>query len=157
MTREEQKDYGVKVTQASRTGLIVLMYEIAENYLESGMTAFDRNDIPEFRANLKKAKAVINRLNSNLDMQFSISQELQNLYLFMNRTFVKAEIRKETEEIQRIIGILRQLGAAFAQVEKTDETGPVMENTQQIYAGLTYSKNSLNEEMYPEPNRGYTV
>ena len=34
---------------------------------------------------------------------------------------------------------------SFEQVAKQDTSGAVMANTQQIYAGLTYGKGTLNE------------
>lgn len=34
---------------------------------------------------------------------------------------------------------------SFEEIAKQDTSGPVMENSQQVYAGLTYGKGSLNE------------
>ncbi len=75
----------------------------------------------------------------------------------MNNALVRADIRKDISETERIIGMLKKLQAAFAEVGKEDDSGPMMENTQQVYAGLTYSKSSLNEDMYSNGNRGFTV
>ena len=46
---------------------------------------------------------------------------------------------------------------SFEEVARQDESGPVMENTQQIYAGLTYGKDSLNEVFLQgdENSRGF--
>lgn len=157
MTKEEQKDYGVKVTQASRTGLIVLMYEITIRYLDEATEAMGEKDIPAYRQALKKARSFINELNSVLDLSYGIGRELQNLYLFMNRTLQQADIRKDSTDISRIRDMLEMLKTAFSEVEKSDLAGPVMENTQQIYAGLTYSRGSLNENVNSDPNRGFIV
>lgn len=157
MTKQELNDYGVKVTQASRTGLIVLMYEITVKYLSDACECFRAGDTDEFRFNLRKAKAFINELSGSLDMSYPVSGNLLALYMFMNNALVRADIRRDISETERIIGMLQKLQAAFAEASKEDASGPLMENTQQVYAGLTYSKSSLNENMYSNGNRGFTV
>ncbi len=157
MTKQELKDYGVKVTQASRTGLIVIMYEITIKYLSDACERFNAGDIEEFRLNLRKAKSFINELSASLDMRYPVSGNLFSLYMFMNNALVRADIRRDISETERIIIMLKKLQTAFAEAGKEDSSGPMMENTQQVYAGLTYSKSSLNENMYLDENRGFTV
>lgn len=157
MTKQELKDYGVKVTQASRTGLIVMMYEITAKYLSDACECFRSGEIGEFRADLRKARAFISELSGALDMRYPVSGNLLALYLFMNNALVRADIRKDISETERIIGMLKKLQTAFLEAGKSDDSGPVMENTQQVYAGLTYSRSSLNENMYSDSNRGFTV
>ena len=57
MTKQELKDYGVKVSQASRTGLIVIMYDIAIKYLDDAIKAYEGSDTAGYREYLKKGKA----------------------------------------------------------------------------------------------------
>lgn len=40
---------------------------------------------------------------------------------------------------------MESLHSAFEEVAKQDTSGAVMQNTQQVYAGLTYGKGKLNE------------
>jgi flagellar protein FliS len=49
------------------------------------------------------------------------------------------------------------LKKGFVEVAKQDTRGPVMENTQQVYAGLTYGRNALNEVLVNanESSRGF--
>ena len=157
MTGQEINEFSVKISQANKTGLIVIMYEMAIKYIDDGMKALNNNNVEEYRLNLKKSKAVINELTSVLDMTQVISFELRSLYVFINNVLVRADIRVETEELIRVREMLVKLSNAFSKVSKSDKSGPVMENTQQLYAGLTYSKNSLNEDMYSDINRGFKV
>ena len=133
------------------------MYEVAIKYIDDGIEALKNSEVDIYRLNLKRAKSVINELNSVLDMTQNISLELRRLYVFMIGVLVKADIRMETEELIRVRGMLEKLMSAFSDVSKSDESGPIMENTQTVYAGLTYSKDSLNENMYSAANRGYKV
>ena len=55
--------------------------------------------------------------------------------------------------------MIKGLKESFEEVAKQDGSGPVMENTQQVYAGLTYGRDSLSEvTMYGNmANRGFRV
>ena len=156
MTREQLKDYGMKVTQANGTELVKLTLELASIYIgEAEKSVSDEN---EFRNNIKKARAFIGHLITSLNMKYAISKELFNIYLYINNELHKAGIRKDITLLPRIKGITETLSEAFAEICNEDKGGPVMQNTQQVYVGLTYSKGSLNESMYVENNsRGYTV
>ena len=46
--------------------------------------------------------------------------------------------------------VIRGLMESFEQVAKEDHSGPVMEHSQQLYAGLTYGKGTLNEVSFGE-------
>ena len=157
MTNQEINIFSRKITNASKSQLIVIMYEVAIKYIDDGIEALKNSEVDLYRLNLKRAKSVINELNSVLDMTQNISLELRRLYVFMIGVLVKADIRMETEELIRVRGMLEKLMSAFSDVSKSDESGPIMENTQTVYAGLTYSKDSLNENMYSAANRGYKV
>ncbi len=157
MTSQEIRDYSLKISQSSRTELIVIMYEMAIKYIDDGVAALKSENVSEYRKYLKRAKSVINELVSILDMKYEISFELRNIYVFMIKTLVRADIRKETDELVRIREMLLELRKAFIEVGKSDNSGAMMQNTQQVYAGLTYSRTSLNESMYSDVNRGYKV
>lgn len=157
MTNQEINIFGRKIAGASKSQLVVIMYEIAIKYIDDGVDALKNNDIENYRLNLKRSKTVINELTSSLDMTQNISLELRRLYVFMTGVLVKADIRKETEELLRVRQMLIKLSNAFEIVSECDSSGPIMENTQAVYAGLTYSKDSLNENMYSDVNRGFKV
>lgn len=156
MTKEQLKDYGMRVTQASGTELVKLTLELAAIYIDEA--ALKVSDEKEFRMAINKARAFIGHLISSLNMKYDISKQLLNIYLYINNELLKISIRKDITLLPRIKGITETLSEAFAQICSEDSNGPIMENAQQVYVGLTYSKGSLNENMYIENNsRGYTV
>lgn len=157
MTNEAINVYTNRITNANPTELIVIMYDMAIEYFRSAVESFGQQNLEEFTGELKRGKRVINNLTSVLDMQQPISGNLLSIYLYINNATVRANARYETGELERCIGMLEKLREAFAEVGKQDTRSVVMENTQQVYAGLTYSKNSLNETLSQDINRGYTV
>ena len=157
MTKEEINGYSYRVTQASRTELIVIMYDVALNYLIDAMDYYNDSKIENFRDELKKAQRVINHLSSVLDMNYEISLELMRLYRYINNVLVRSSIRKEVEELRVVISMLQKLRGTFEKVSEQDKSGPMMMNTQQVYAGLTYSNGGLNEYHDQTTKRGFTV
>lgn len=163
MTKEELNGYSYRITQASKTELIVIMYEMAETYLNDAVAEYEIAEKSEkveyegFRNSLKKAQRVVNELSSSLDMQYDISNELFNLYLYMNKTINNASLKKNIKEIPAILRMIARLKSSFSILSKQDLSGPIMKNTQQVYAGLTYSNGGLNETMNQTANRGFTV
>jgi flagellar protein FliS len=65
-------------------------------------------------------------------------------------------IRQKDVNLESCERVVRGLMSSFQEVAKQDDSGPVMENTQQVYAGLTYGKGSLNEVAL-NTDRGFRV
>ncbi|MDD6234584.1 MAG: flagellar protein FliS [Lachnospiraceae bacterium] len=157
MTGEERKEYGMKVTQAGGSGLVVLTYDIIVKYLDDAMSALNDNDEAEYRRSLRLARALLAELTGALDMQYEISKKLMSLYIFMNKAIVRADITKDITELIRIKEMLFKLREAFAKVCEECPQEPVMDNVETVYTGYTYSKTAMNEEIYSNTNRGFTV
>lgn len=159
MTKSEINAYTMRVAQASKSELIVIMYEMAVKYIDDGTEALQAGNVQEFRVNIKRAKAVVNELASVLDLRFSISSNLLALYTYMNNVMVKSDITLKTDDLIRVRAMLEKLHTAFGKVSEQDNTEPLMKNVQQVYSGLTYSRNSLNESYAnaSDLKRGYRV
>ena len=50
---------------------------------------------------------------------------------------------------------MKRLHASFVEVAKQDTSGPLMENIQHVYAGITYGKNDLVENCISDAQRGF--
>lgn len=159
MTKSEINAYTMRVAQASKSELIVIMYEMAVKYIDDGTEALQAGNVQEFRVNIKRAKAVVNELASVLDLRFSVSSNLLALYTYMNNVMVKSDITLKTNDLIRVRAMLEKLHTAFGKVSEQDNTEPLMKNVQQVYSGLTYSRNSLNESYAnaSDLKRGYRV
>jgi flagellar protein FliS len=159
MTNETIKTYSYRISQASKTELVVIMYDIATEYLHDAKESYKEEKTEAFRDNLKKTKRVISALETALDMQYDISKELLTLYLYMDRMLMNASIKNEVEQLDVILQMIGKLRKSFEKIAKEDESGPMMKNTQQIYQGLTYSNGGYVNEISRDPvrNRGYRV
>lgn len=158
MTKELKQEFTLRITHANKTQLITILYEMILLYLAEAKEALSAEDKAEYKNSIRKLRGCMNELTGSLHMEYELAQNLLKLYLYINRELVQASIHYEQENLNHIENIIRKLHAAYQQIETQDVSGPVMGNTQTIYAGLTYGKNTLMENMAdPEANRGFCV
>ena len=156
MTSENKQRYTLRITQANSTELIVILYEMLLEYVEEAQTGIEQGDVTLFRNAIRKAKACLEELISSLNLHYEPAPQLLSLYLYCSREFIKADARNDKEPLYHIQNVIQQLLKAYCELAKQDHRGPVMENSQTVYAGLTYSKNRLAENMADQGlNRGF--
>lgn len=159
MDKEKMQQFAARISQANRTELTVIVFELAIFHLEEGLKADSQQDKVSLAENIKKSMMYVNQLCGALDYSQKISADLFSLYRYVNGILAHAMAARNVENLDEAKGILEGLKESFAEVAKTDNSAPLMSNTQQLYAGLTYGKGTLNEVCINsnEANRGYKV
>lgn len=147
MTDELKQQYTLRITQANRSDLVVIVFDMALNYLDDVRAAEAEHDRAAFREGIRHASSCINELLTSLDYQQTISIGLGSLYMFMLRELALIDMRNRTEGMDEIEGMLHKLRDSFDTVSKSDTSAPLMQNTQAVYAGLTYGRSTLNESL----------
>lgn len=157
MEKDKISEFTVRVTQASKTELVVIMYDILLSDIVEARNQLSMGNKDEYQKELKHACRIINELMATLNYTIEMSRDLLSLYSFANKRIILAMMKKDTTLLDGVESIINDLRAAFAEISKQDFTGPVMENTQQVYAGLTYGRGTLNESFYNlnGQNRGF--
>lgn len=156
MTKELKQQFTLKISQANKTGLVVILYEMLLIYLEEARQAQKQGDEKGFRQGIKRAKACLHELMASLHFNYEPAFRLLELYSFADRELMKADRKLSTEELDHVEKIISKLHAAYETVSEQDSSMPVMGNTQTVYAGLTYGKNDLTENLADQGgNRGF--
>ncbi|MBE5970777.1 MAG: hypothetical protein E7242_11160 [Lachnospiraceae bacterium] len=146
MTREELKDYAMRICQGSKEDLVVTTFYIIDNYLEDARNAYKEGRMKDFVYALNKAKQFVNNLSSSLNYKYALAFELRNIYSFANKALVGAIVKKDASELEKIQSIFAKLRAGFEKVCEEQETkAPAFAGSQKVYVGLTYGKGTLNE------------
>jgi len=159
MNKEAIKTFSYRISQASKTELVVIMYDMAQEYLKDAIQALNDDDKIGFCNNIRQVKRVIDELSSGLDMQYEIANELFVLYMQADKILIRCLARMDNEGLDKVGDMLIKLRESFYKLSKDDDSGPVLKNVQQVYAGLTYSSAGGSNEIYNDPvnNRGYSV
>ncbi|MDD3368609.1 MAG: flagellar protein FliS [Lachnospiraceae bacterium] len=158
MTSERKQEFTLRITQANPTELTVILYEIAVLYTKEAMEKDPIAEKAEYRDAIRKTRNCVQELFSTLNFEYEISGKLLSLYMYVNRELIRADIRKKREPLENVITILQKLHDAYESISDQDQTAPIMENTQAVYAGLTYGRTTLNENLSNQgTNRGFLV
>lgn len=161
MKKERIQEFATRVTQGSRTDLIVIMYDIVlEDVAEArriaaadteasvngaGRMAYGTQTREEYKKELLHAARFISELMAALDFRYRLSYELRNLYVYAHKCLTEAAFSGDTAWLADVEEMMNGLKTAFVKVAEEDNSGPVMQNSQKLTAGLTYGKGRLNE------------
>ncbi len=158
MTKERIQEYTLKITNASATEIIVIMYDLAIEYISAGRDAIDKNDHELARSECTNAGRVLGDLISSLDFTYEISFPLFRIYEYISKKVSMAVIKNDASALDEAVSLLSSLKESFEKLAQQDSSGPAMSNAQTVYAGLTYGKGTLNESTaHSSDNRGYKV
>lgn len=158
MTAELKQEYTLRIAQANKTQLITILYEMVLLYIDEAKDALTRDERMEYKGAIRKIRGCMNELTASLNFDYELAHNLLQLYLYVNRELVKASTHYDAENLEHVRMIIDQLHGAYRQIEDQDTSGPVMANTQTVYAGLTYGRNHLTENVAgSDINRGFCV
>jgi flagellar secretion chaperone FliS len=110
-------------TQTAPPGQLVLMlYEGAIRFLERAKLGFAKEDPAEFHQtihnNVLRAQDIIRELNLSLNLEAGgqLAETLRRLYDYMDWRLNQANLRKELDGIEEVIGRLTVLRDAWAAI-----------------------------------------
>lgn len=152
MTDQRKKEFSLRITQANKTELIVILYEMYLDYLQEAEDALE--DKRSFREAIRKARNCLNELMNSLNFDYETAYHLFQLYMYVSREMTSADIYVDAKPLKNCRMVIEELLTAYREVSRQDTSDPVMENTQTVYAGLTYGKGKLTESLAYQGNRG---
>lgn len=152
-----KKEFTRRLSQCNHGEMIVIMYDIGFAYMEEAKEAFHAGDYESYTFAIKCTQDTLDSLIHGLNFKYEISKELHKLYVYAKTSLAKAIYQNRLDGLLEAEKILKKLYTSFCEAAKTDTSGPVMRNTQQVYAGMTYGRNTLNENIYDNGHRGFFV
>ena len=156
MTQEKKQEFTLKISQANKTQLITILYEMIIEYLNDAIDDIGIGKKADAEKNLGYAQNCIDELLRSLDLRYELAKNLHSLYIFFKKELMLAGVTYSSHKIWRVEQNIKSLRDAYAEIEKYDNSDPMMGNTQKVYAGLTYGKYCLNENMaMASSNRGF--
>lgn len=158
MNQEEKKQFTLRIVNANKSQLIVVLYDILFVYLKDVRNAYEKQDKECFQKDIKRAKACVLELIKALNLRYEVAVRLLELYDYITHKLRVMEARYQIKDLNEVETILKELYEAFLEMEKKDASEPLMENVQNVYAGLTYGKTKLTENYgNTNENRGFFV
>lgn len=156
MKDELKQQFALRITQANKSELVVILYEMFLTYIGDAKEDLKGQDFKTFRLNIQRARGCLKELMGSLNYNYEPASSLLSLYVYINKLLVEADIHREEKPLSESEKIMEKLRSAYDTVSKEDHSAPVMGNAQTVYAGLTYSKNDLSVNLDEgSGNRGF--
>ena len=157
MNSELKQDFTRRLSQCNQGGMIVIVYDIFFAYMDDAKNAWEKNDRESFKTGIRNAQRTLDELMQALDLSYELARTLHPLYAYCKEQLAKTLYENRLDRFEEAASIMKKLYSSFVKVAELDTSEPIMSNTQQVYAGMTYGKSSLNENLINDNNRGFFV
>ncbi|WP_180270791.1 flagellar protein FliS [Sporanaerobium hydrogeniformans] len=138
-----------RVANATRGELLCITYEIL---LENIKLAIEQQETREIY--LKKAIETLHVLAEGLNLEYALAGEILRLYIYVQGLLLTYKVTDK--ELEEAYFIIRSLLEGYQEVCKHQtETQVSMQNTETVYAGITYGRTELDEIVLTDSNRGF--
>lgn len=98
--------------------ILVKLFEEASKQISFACLLTEKHDAVGAYNCVSKAQKIVSTLRNSLDMNYAISINLADIYLFVNDELGRALVAKDTETLKRLAGILDNLKDAFKEADK---------------------------------------
>ncbi len=155
MKNEQIRDFTRRLSQCNKGEMIVIIYDIYFAYAKDAKEAYQEGSHDYFKHSIHKAQDVLTQLMGDLDFAYPLAKNLYALYLYARNSLSTALYKNNLDPLLEAERIMLRLYDSFREAARSDTSGPIMSNTQQVYAGMTYGPKSLNENYMENQARGF--
>lgn len=107
---------------ASPGELLIMLYNAEIKNIKMAILNIEMGNIPEAHLKIIKAKDIMDELIYSLDSSYSISKDLESLYNFIKSELTNANIKKDSEKLNRLLPILTDLRDTWEKAYKLTRT-----------------------------------
>ena len=140
MDNQLKQDFTRRLSLCNSGEMIVIIYDILFAYTADAKRAHKEGDRMEMKTAIRKAQKTLDELVKSLDFSYDLSSDLYALYVFCKNELARTLYENRMDGLNEAEKILRRLYYSFVEVAKQDTGGPLMQNTQQVYVGMTYAR-----------------
>lgn len=112
-----------KIMTASPAELTLMLYEGAIKFGNVAIVAIEENDIQKAHVNIVKVQKIIDYLRQTLDMKYAVAQDFENIYSYLSRRLVEANIKKDKDILEEVNTHLRAVRDNWKEVMRITKEG----------------------------------
>ncbi|NIK79336.1 flagellar protein FliS [Paenibacillus castaneae] len=116
--QQRNKYLETTVQTASPAQLLIMLYDGAIRFCRQGIEAIKEKKYSEAHTNLLKVQNIISEFIITIDRNSPMSENLLSLYEYFNTRLVEANMKKEIEPAEEVLGHLIELKETWIQAAK---------------------------------------
>ena len=105
-----------KITTASPAELTLMLYEGAIKFCNIAITAIEEKDISKAHNNIIKVQNIIQEFQATLNHKYPVAKDFDNVYSYLMQRLIEANIKKDAEILQEVLGHLRTMRDTWKEV-----------------------------------------
>ena len=105
-----------KIMTASPAQLTLMLYEGAIKFCNIAIVAIENNDIVKAHTNIRKVENIISEFRATLNFKYPVAKEFENVYVYLYDRLVQANIHKDKEILEEVLGHLRTMRDTWKEV-----------------------------------------
>ncbi|MBR1744158.1 MAG: flagellar export chaperone FliS [Lachnospiraceae bacterium] len=104
------------VQTASPAKIILMLYDGAIKFCNMGLDGIRENNILKANTNIKKAENIIVQLRMDLDMKYPVAKEFDQVYDYIYRRLVEANMKKDKEVLEEALEHIKTMRDTWIEV-----------------------------------------
>lgn len=105
-----------KIMMASPAELTLMLYEGAIKFCNIAVMGIEQQDIEKSHNNILKVEKIIQYLRETLDMKYPVSNDFENIYTYLERRLIEANLKKDKEIVEEVCEHLRSVRDTWKEV-----------------------------------------
>ena len=105
-----------EIMTASPAELTLMLYEGAIKFCNIAIMGVEQKDISKAHTNIIKTEKIVDYLRTTLNMKYPVAQEFENIYVYLGRRLVEANLKKDKEILEEVCEHLRSVRDTWKEV-----------------------------------------
>lgn len=105
-----------KIATASPGELTLMLYEGAIKFSNLAIAGIEEKDVQKAHTNIMKVQRIIEEFQSTLDHRYPVAEEFEAVYAYLMRRLREANIKKDKEIMEEVLGHLRTMRDTWKEV-----------------------------------------
>ena len=112
-----------QIETASKGELTLMLYEGGVKFLNQAVVALEKNDIIKANNLIIRVEDIVRELQITLNHKYEISKQLDVLYGQIHDLLVEANMQKDVELLNVVLGMFREMRDTWKEVIKLAKAG----------------------------------
>ena len=112
-----------QVMTATKEELTLMLYEGGIKFLNQAILALEKKDFLKANQLILRVEDIVREFQITLDHNYPISKQLDPLYDYMHRRLVEANLRKDIEIVNEVLGMFREFRDTWKEAMRLAKKG----------------------------------
>lgn len=109
-----------RIMTAAPSELTLMLYDGAIKYCNIAKDAISKENFEKCHVNITKAQRIVDYLRQTLDMKYPVAQDFENIYTYLSRRLIEANMHKDPEIVEEILTHLRAVRDNWKEVMRAN-------------------------------------